>query len=60
MTAAHLNPRLAPSPVERLARARSDLRMGVPVVLTGAGCAALVVAVEALEALFVLCLALLQ
>ena len=28
MTAAHLNPRLAPSPVERLARARSDLRMG--------------------------------
>ena len=33
---------------ERLARARGDLRMGVPVVLTGAGAAALVVAVEAL------------
>ncbi len=50
MTPAHPNPRLAPSPIERLARARSDLRMGVPVVLTGAGCAALVVAIEALEA----------
>jgi len=41
---------LAPSIVERLARARGDLRMGVPVVLTGLGQAALVVAVEALSA----------
>jgi GTP cyclohydrolase II len=40
---------LAPSIVERLARARGDLRMGVPVVLTGDGRAFLVVAVEALE-----------
>lgn len=40
---------LAPSIVERLARARGDLRMGVPVVLTDAGRAALVVAVESLE-----------
>ena len=39
---------LAPSPVELLARARADLRIGVPVVLTGDGQAALVVAVEAL------------
>ena len=39
---------LAPSPVELLARARADLRIGVPVVLTGEGQAALVVAVEAL------------
>lgn len=35
---------------ERLARARGDLRMGVPVVLCGAAGAALVVAVEALDA----------
>ena len=28
---------LGPSIVERLARARGDLRMGVPVVLTGDG-----------------------
>ncbi|SDH84377.1 GTP cyclohydrolase II [Variovorax sp. OV700] len=41
---------LAPSTVERIARARGDLRMGVPVVLTEAGRSALVVAVEALEA----------
>ncbi|MEH6774883.1 MAG: GTP cyclohydrolase II [Cereibacter changlensis] len=41
---------LAPSIVERIARARGDLRMGVPVVLTGPGGAALVVAVEALDA----------
>jgi GTP cyclohydrolase II len=40
---------LAPSIVERLARARGDLRMGVPVVLTGDGRAFLVVAVEQLE-----------
>lgn len=33
---------------ERMARARGDLRMGVPVVLTGAGAGALVVAAEAL------------
>ena len=39
---------LAPSPVELLARARADLRIGVPVLLTGDGQAALVVAVEAL------------
>jgi GTP cyclohydrolase II len=36
---------------ERLARARSDLRMGVPVVLTEGGAAALVVAAEALTPL---------
>ena len=41
---------LAPSIVERLARARGDLRMGVPVVLMGGGEAALAVAVEALDA----------
>jgi GTP cyclohydrolase II len=40
---------LAPSLTERLSRARGDLRMGVPVVLTGAGRAALVVAIEALD-----------
>jgi len=40
---------LALSLPERLTRARSDLRMGVPVVLTGAGGAAIVVAVEALD-----------
>ena len=34
--------------IERLTRARGDLRMGVPVVLSGGGQAALVVAVEAL------------
>ena len=39
---------LAPSLTERLARARGDLRMGVPVVLAGEGRAALVVAVEEL------------
>ncbi len=42
---------LGPTLVERLSRARGDLRMGVPVVLTGAGQAALVVAVEALDAI---------
>lgn len=40
---------LGPSLVERLSRARGDLRMGVPVVLAGAGSAALAVAVEALD-----------
>jgi GTP cyclohydrolase II len=42
-------PTLAPTIVERLSRARGDLRMGVPVVMTGDGRAMLVVAVEALE-----------
>ncbi|MEO7382893.1 MAG: GTP cyclohydrolase II, partial [Paracoccaceae bacterium] len=40
---------LAPTTVEKIARARGDLRMGVPVVLADAGRAALVVAVEALD-----------
>ena len=40
---------LALTLTERLARARGDLRMGVPVVLVGKG-AALVVAVEELTA----------
>lgn len=39
---------LGPNIIERIARARGDLRMGVPVVLVGAGQAAMVVAVEAL------------
>ncbi|MFN3823429.1 MAG: GTP cyclohydrolase II [Pseudorhodobacter sp.] len=39
---------LALSTIERLTRARGDLRMGVPVVLTEPGAAALVVAVEPL------------
>lgn len=39
-----------PSIVERLARARADLRMGVPVVLTDAGQGALAVAAETLSA----------
>lgn len=41
---------LGPSSIERLTRARGDLRMGVPVVLAGGGEAALAVAVEALDA----------
>ncbi|RGP36188.1 GTP cyclohydrolase II [Pseudotabrizicola alkalilacus] len=41
---------LAPTIIERLTRARGDLRMGVPVVLAADGRAALVVAVEALTA----------
>lgn len=41
---------LAPTIIERLTRARGDLRMGVPVVLADGGAAALVVAVEALGA----------
>lgn len=40
---------LAPTVTERLNRARGDLRMGVPVVLSGGGKAALVVAVEVLS-----------
>lgn len=40
---------LGPTIIERLSRARSDLRMGVPLVLTGKGEAALAVAVEALD-----------
>ena len=41
---------LGPSIIERLNRARADLRMGVPVVLTGDGSAVLAVAAEALDA----------
>jgi len=41
---------LAPTIIERLARARGDLRMGVPVVLTAGAEAALAVAVEPLGA----------
>ncbi|SLN49449.1 GTP cyclohydrolase-2 [Roseivivax jejudonensis] len=40
----------APDLTETLARARSDLRMGVPVVLAGPGGAALVLAAETLSA----------
>jgi GTP cyclohydrolase II len=40
---------LAPTLTEKLARARGDLRMGVPVVLVGGG-AVLVIAVEELDA----------
>jgi GTP cyclohydrolase II len=39
---------LGPSIVERIARARSDLRMGVPVVLTSEGHGALAIAAETL------------
>lgn len=39
---------LMPTQTERLARARGDLRLGLPVVLTGQGQAMLAVAVEAL------------
>lgn len=38
--------RLGPGPVELLARLRGDLRVGVPVLLTGAGHAALALAAE--------------
>ncbi|PVA07825.1 GTP cyclohydrolase II [Thalassorhabdomicrobium marinisediminis] len=38
----------APNTTERIARARADLRMGVPVVITGGGAAALVFAAETL------------
>jgi GTP cyclohydrolase II len=41
---------LAPTIIERITRARGDLRMGVPVMLVGDGQAAMVVAVEALDA----------
>ncbi|ARE82147.1 3,4-dihydroxy-2-butanone 4-phosphate synthase/GTP cyclohydrolase II [Roseovarius sp. TM1035] len=41
---------LAPDLTEIAARARSDLRMGVPVVLSGRGGAALIMAAETLEA----------
>ena len=41
---------LGPTVSEKLARARGDLRMGVPVVLADGDFAALVVAVEALTA----------
>ncbi|PQO21949.1 GTP cyclohydrolase II [Rhodobacteraceae bacterium WD3A24] len=40
---------LSPSIVEHLNRARADLRMGVPVMLTGGGADALVIAAEALD-----------
>ncbi|WP_068108657.1 GTP cyclohydrolase II [Tropicimonas marinistellae] len=39
---------LSPSPAERRARARADLRMGLPVCLTADGTSALVAAVETL------------
>ncbi|XDA98583.1 GTP cyclohydrolase II [Sulfitobacter sp. LCG007] len=41
---------LAPDISERLARARADLRMGVPIVLQGAGDGSLVLAAETLSA----------
>ena len=41
---------LRPTQTETLARARNDLRLGLPVVLVGGGQAALAVAVEALTA----------
>lgn len=41
---------MRPTQTETLARARSDLRLGLPVVLVGGGQAALAVAVEALTA----------
>lgn len=43
------NSPIAPSLIERVNRARGDVRMGVPVVLAGEGQAALVVAIEALQ-----------
>ncbi|KPA21182.1 GTP cyclohydrolase-2 [Shimia sp. SK013] len=39
----------SPDIVERLARARADLRMGVPIVLTGNGTAIILMAVETLD-----------
>ncbi len=41
---------LGPNPTEKLARARGDLRLGLPVVLLGGGRAMAAVAVEALTA----------
>ncbi len=40
---------LGPDIVERLNRARADLRMGVPVLLTSGATAALALAAEALD-----------
>jgi len=40
---------LTPSPLERLNRARADLRMGLPVVVSAGGEAALVCAAEAMD-----------
>lgn len=40
---------LTPTPTEKLARARSDLRLGLPIVLLGDGRAMLCAAVEALD-----------
>lgn len=48
MTPMTPNP-IAPTLIERINRARGDLRMGVPVVIAGEGRAALVVGVEALS-----------
>lgn len=42
--------RLTPDTTELLARARGDLRMGLPIVLTGAGATALVAAAEIISA----------
>ncbi len=42
--------RLTPTPDQILSRARADVRVGLPVVLTHGAAAALVVAVETLEA----------
>ena len=41
---------LLPTPTERLARARTDLRLGLPVVLTESKAAALVLAAEGIQA----------
>ena len=43
------NSPIAPSPIERINRARGDLRMGVPVVLAGEGRTVLAVSIEALQ-----------
>jgi len=40
---------LSPTPVERLARARADLRLGLPVVLAGHGGGAVILASEAVS-----------
>lgn len=40
---------LTPNPTEKLARARSDLRLGLPIILLGAGRAMLCAAVEELD-----------
>ena len=41
---------LLPTPTEKLARARSDLRLGLPIVLAGQGQSMLCAAVEAMDA----------